>query len=85
MFLFGSRSSRRAQEALDRQRQRAVDRKAVADSTLDSVTPEASAAPAALEGGQRASWIDSTLDLKQGLDVVEMTELPEEFFGKPHA
>lgn len=36
--------------------------------------------PAARAGDDAGSWIDSTLDLKQGLDVVEMSDLPLEFF-----
>ncbi len=37
-------------------------------------------APSAGAGDNGGSWIDSTLDLKQGLDVVEMSDLPLEFF-----
>lgn len=30
---------------------------------------------------ERRSWMDSSLDLKQGLDVIELDELPDELFG----
>lgn len=36
--------------------------------------------PAVRAGDEAGSWIDSTLDLKQGLDVVEMSDVPLEFF-----
>lgn len=34
---------------------------------------------------ERRSWMDSSQDLKQGLDVVELDELPGDLFGVPPA
>ena len=76
MFSFASRSSKRVVGPLESLRQRAGERSAAPDSGYDSIAQDAASAA---DTGSR-SWIDSTLDLKQGLDVVEMSDLPEEFF-----
>lgn len=79
MFSFASRSFKRAVGPLESLRQRVGEGRAVADSGYDGSVRDAACAVGASDSASR-SWIDSTLDLKQGLDVVEMTDLPEEFF-----
>ena len=61
-------------------------RHAVADAFADSAPPseppvDAAAAAALAALVERGWWMDSVHDLQQGLDVVEITELPAGLFG----
>lgn len=82
MFSFVSRSSKRIVGPVESQRQRVGERTAAPDSGFDGMAPDSVSTAEPADRFSR-SWIDSTLDLKQGLDVVEMADLPEEFFQNP--